>query len=436
MDSENGKNLSFEILCEEYTTTYGPRLGKLSIRGRRPIETPNFFGITSRGVIPHITPDVMASHIQVGGVHIALEDIIKREDLSTSNEDSSLHEFAAVPRRAATLLAPRRTPAVLTPNGNSNSSITIFALNGFQEISNKNYISLTHKLSPDIAIAMADVPYGSGPGVKRVAKMVRRTQAWLSETIHEKAENQAIFAPILPLQASEQSEYLEYVSNHASDKIDGLALYRSNVLQDIPATISTLRLPRLTLDEPSSPLDILRKITIGIDIFTVPFISNATDAGFALTFSFHLSPQFDGDVTKKNGKLPLGTDMCESVHSRSLIPLSDGCDCYTCSHHHRAYVQHLLCAKEMLGWVLLQVHNHHILFEFFRSVRKSISSGCFLENCEKFAELYSDLMPEKTRKPIRIKGYHYKKEDLSREKVGSESCESTRLDKYLGLQVD
>ncbi|CAD6500376.1 BgTH12-07553 [Blumeria graminis f. sp. triticale] len=436
MDSANGKNLSFEILCEDYTATYGPRLGKLLIRGRRPIETPNFFGITSRGVIPHITPDVMASHIQVGGVHIALEDIFKKEDLSTSNKDSSLHEFAAVPRRVTTLLAPRRTPAVLAPNGNSNSSITIFALNGFQEISNKNYIGLTRKLSPDIAIAMADIPYGSGPGVKRVAKMVRRTQAWVSETIHEKAENQATFAPILPLKASEQSEYLEYISNHASDCIDGLALYSSSMLQDIPATISILRLPRLTLDEPSSPLDILRKITIGIDIFTVPFISNATDAGFALTFSFHLSPQFDGEVTKKTGKLSLGTDMWESVHSTSLIPLSDGCDCYTCSHHHRAYVQHLLCAKEMLGWVLLQVHNHHILCEFFRSVRKSISSGCFPEDCEKFGELYSDFMPEKTRKPIRIKGYHFKKEDLSRENVDSESCESTRLDKYLGLQVD
>lgn len=52
----------------------GPRLGLLSCQGRMTLETPNIFGITSRGVIPHITPDILASEIQIGGVHMALED--------------------------------------------------------------------------------------------------------------------------------------------------------------------------------------------------------------------------------------------------------------------------------------------------------------------------------------------------------------------------
>jgi queuine tRNA-ribosyltransferase accessory subunit len=50
------------------------RLGQISLKGRKPIETPDFLAITSRGVVPHLTPDVVREHTQFGGVHLALED--------------------------------------------------------------------------------------------------------------------------------------------------------------------------------------------------------------------------------------------------------------------------------------------------------------------------------------------------------------------------
>ncbi len=50
------------------------RLGRLAVAGRKVVETPGFLAITSRGVIPHLTPDVVSEHTQVGGVHLALED--------------------------------------------------------------------------------------------------------------------------------------------------------------------------------------------------------------------------------------------------------------------------------------------------------------------------------------------------------------------------
>ncbi len=69
-----GRKILFEILSHIDPNAAGPRLGRLSIPGRRDLETPNFFAITSRGVVPHLTPDVIASHTKIGGVHIALED--------------------------------------------------------------------------------------------------------------------------------------------------------------------------------------------------------------------------------------------------------------------------------------------------------------------------------------------------------------------------
>lgn len=50
------------------------RTGKLALEGRRAVETPNFLAITSRGAVPHITPDVLLEHTGIGGVHMALED--------------------------------------------------------------------------------------------------------------------------------------------------------------------------------------------------------------------------------------------------------------------------------------------------------------------------------------------------------------------------
>ena len=50
------------------------RTGTLALEGRRAVETPNFLAITSRGAVPHVTPDVLLQHTGIGGVHMALED--------------------------------------------------------------------------------------------------------------------------------------------------------------------------------------------------------------------------------------------------------------------------------------------------------------------------------------------------------------------------
>lgn len=68
------KRLSFEVLSHVDPNVVGPRLGRLTIQGRKDLETPNFMAISSRGGIPHITPDLIASSTQIGGVHLALED--------------------------------------------------------------------------------------------------------------------------------------------------------------------------------------------------------------------------------------------------------------------------------------------------------------------------------------------------------------------------
>ncbi|KAG0646413.1 Queuine tRNA-ribosyltransferase domain-containing 1 [Hyphodiscus hymeniophilus] len=433
MGSESAKRVFFELLSHVDPNMVSPRLGRLRVHGRKGLETPDFIAVSSRGVVPHITPDVVAN-TPVGGFHMALEDcelllyhvlaiwfesheypvIEKAAPPIMKCPGSPLHAFNSLPTSLITLLAPRRTPAVTAPNGNSNTAISIFTSTGFQVLTNKSYIDSLVRLRPDIAIALADIPYGASPGTKRLAKMGGRTQEWLTRLINEKTEDQAVFAPVLPIDFQDQSEYINFVADDLGPDISGLAFYDSNLLPDMPATTLVSHLPKLSLDEPTSPHHILRQVSFGMDIFTIPFIGFATDAGIALTFRFPQPLPSDDNTPANTGTsvTPLGIDMWTSSHSASPIPLSTSCKCYTCTSHHRAYVQHLLSAKEMLGWTLIQIHNHHILSEFFSSIRDSIRDGTFEKDRSEFARTYESELPEKSGQGPRIRGYHFKSEGL------------------------
>lgn len=50
------------------------RLGMLKIVERKTIETPHYIGITSRGVVAHLSQDNFAKLTDIRGVYMALED--------------------------------------------------------------------------------------------------------------------------------------------------------------------------------------------------------------------------------------------------------------------------------------------------------------------------------------------------------------------------
>lgn len=72
LSTDGGEMISFKIISD--VAIAGPRLATLFIRGRDPISTPNFIATTSRGIIPHISPDVQAAHLKIAGVYMSTED--------------------------------------------------------------------------------------------------------------------------------------------------------------------------------------------------------------------------------------------------------------------------------------------------------------------------------------------------------------------------
>jgi queuine tRNA-ribosyltransferase accessory subunit len=328
-------------------------------------------------------------------------------------DNSPFRKFIAIPNDTVLLLAPRRVPPVACPAANTDQSISILTSVGFRRLESEDYVEATRKLLPDIVVGIADVASGKGTGKKRIEKMGDRTSVWTRELVDgliadpdgnadeqmvansaseaRKISHPAVFAPILPIERGEQAYYLEELSENMIEKISGLAVYDSSVTVDLPEGFATL--PRLSLDEPANPHSVLREISLGIDIFVLPFVGEATDAGISLDFSFP-SPT---DVSQGHSpQRPLGINMWDVGHARDISPLREGCRCYACRKHHRAYIQHLLAAKEMLGWVLLQIHNLAIMDEFFSAIRASIARGTFDVDMNTFEHAYERELPEQT----------------------------------------
>ena len=292
------------------------------------------------------------------------------------------------------ILGPRHVPPLPCPTANTHYAMSIVTSIGFSSLESTYYAEAVHKLKPDIALSMADVVDGQ-PGVKRKEKMGDRTQTWLKDLItvieedDENASATAVFASVLPVEAEEQLYYLEALNDDFARRISGLVLYNTTSVLSIPDNLSCL--PRMLTTDLRNPHKLLEAVAAGVDIFAVPFIGAATDAGIALDFSFAA-----GEAEPSNTILPLGVDMWSVAYATDTASLRDSCGCYTCSRHHRAYIQHLLSAKEMLGWVLLQIHNHHVMDIFFAEIRQSIRYGSFHECRKVFGQRYEPELPEKT----------------------------------------
>jgi len=78
---------------------------------------------------------------------------------------------------------------------------------------------------------------------------------------------------------------------------------------------------------------------------------------------------------------------------RDFSPLEEGCDCYTCQHYTKAYVHHLLRAREMAGFTLATIHNQRFVVRLVDQMRISIEDGCFADFRDDFLPRYLSNRP-------------------------------------------
>lgn len=69
------------------------------------------------------------------------------------------------------------------------------------------------------------------------------------------------------------------------------------------------------------------------------------------------------------------TNMARAAFREDFGPLQEGCGCYTCRNFSRAYIHHLLKAKEMLASTLLTIHNEYYTVHLVQDIRATIIAG-------------------------------------------------------------
>ncbi len=80
-----------------------------------------------------------------------------------------------------------------------------------------------------------------------------------------------------------------------------------------------------------------------------------------------------GHVYTNHGKM----NLFNQKYEKDMRPLSEECQCPTCQRYSRAYIRHLLKAKEMLGMRLCVMHNLHYFNNLMLEIRNALDEGSF-----------------------------------------------------------
>jgi len=131
---------------------------------------------------------------------------------------------------------------------------------------------------------------------------------------------------------------------------------------------------------------ILDLVSRGVDLFDSSCVTHMTDAGDALVLDdfnnfmgvylrqvVESGPSTNGEIVSSlaNNKAEDSNiiSMKDKRYFSDFTPLSATCSCYTCRKHTRSYIHHLLLTDELLGPVLLMIHNLTAFHDMFKTVQ-------------------------------------------------------------------
>lgn len=230
-------------------------------------------------------------------------------------------------------------------------------------------------LASTIAMAFDECP-NSKADRKYVEDSVARTTRWLErckaemtrlnsleDTINKEqllfGINQGAIFPDIRIEHAKRISEL----NLPGYAIGGLAVGESHeeMYEIIEKTV-----PYLPSDKPvylmgvGTPANILEAVERGVDFFDCVYPTR--NGRHAHLYTSH------GKINLMNAKYELDDS-----------PIEEGCLCPTCQRYSRAYIRHLLKAKEMLGMRLCVLHNLYFYNNLMAEIRDSLDKGCFAE---------------------------------------------------------
>ncbi len=371
---------SFDLIREDKRTV--ARAGMIHTP-HGDIPTPVFAPVGTLGTVKAMTPldlrELGASLILANTYHLYL-----RPGAELVAHMGGLHRFMGW------------DGPILTDSG----GFQVFSLEGLRRVSDEGVTFRSHidgsthtltpelviaaqeKLGADIIMAFDECPDPGDYGYNQQA--LERTHRWAERCLAaKKRRDQALFGivqgGIFPDLRSRSAEFL------TSLDFDGYAIGGLSVGETKPQMHAMLEVlhPLLPTHKPrylmgvGSPEDLFECVARGVDQFDCVLPTRIARNGAVLT---------------RRGRLNLRN----AGFTEDPAPIEEGCACYTCRTFSRAYLRHLIIAKEITGLRLTTLHNLHFMLETARRIRHSILDGTFADYKADFLATYQ-VVPDVAR---------------------------------------
>ncbi|XP_017085277.1 queuine tRNA-ribosyltransferase accessory subunit 2 [Drosophila eugracilis] len=361
------------------------RLGQLRIKDGGPeFRTPLLLQTTKGGSIPWLSADAFESHVsrkpQVLQFTLSTMDQMA-EALMHWNRggDRGLTDFVGLPGHLNILML--RDPCEITPSGGNDREIQpLFTRRGKESLTPERYMEMVASFKPDIYQGLSDADTNLESAKKRVQKSVDRTEKFMHYIYENRGKVQStLLAPIVGgYNTFARTQSIKHAQEQPEGSYGGYILegFHTNGLSATTLDPSKL-LPivehcvnQLEEDKPRvmagayTPLTVLELIRQGIDVFDTSYAYCASLNFKAMTFSFVQ------DAAEHVAFL----DVTNESIKEDFTPLLSNCSCLTCLKHTRAYLHHLYKTNELLGPILLMIHNLHHQMAFFEAIRESVAN--------------------------------------------------------------
>lgn len=235
---------------------------------------------------------------------------------------------------------------------------------------------IQEKIGADIVMQL-DQCVGYPAKKEDVAASTKLSWEWAERCLasHTRAD-QALFGIVqggmhldLRLQSVEQLLEIERRSVEAGGRrFDGFGIGGYSVGEDHEVMFQTLGdvVAALPEDRPrylmgvGNPTTLVRAVGVGVDMFDCVLPTRTGRMGTAFSSQ--------GRMNMRNAK-----------YTHDFGPLDAQCTCETCTNYTRAYIRHLVKQNEMLGGILLSMHNLHFLIDLMRRAREAVLAGAYDE---------------------------------------------------------
>ncbi|MDB9315191.1 tRNA guanosine(34) transglycosylase Tgt [Spirulina sp. CS-785/01] len=228
-------------------------------------------------------------------------------------------------------------------------------------------IAVQNALGADVIMAFDECPPYPAEH-SQVLAAVERTERWLARCIeaHQRPQEQALFGIIqggtyLDLRQKAAEQLLQFdLPGYA---IGGVSVGEPPELMhpivDAIAPLLPVHKPRYLMGV-GTYREMARAIAAGIDLF---------DCVIPTRLGRHGTAYVQGERW----------NLKNAPFREDYRPLDETCPCYCCQNFSRAYLNHLIKAKEMLGFILLSLHNINELIRFTQEIRQAILQGTFAQ---------------------------------------------------------